>query len=80
MKKTVLYEMKNLYRDDMRVTGYEFGEGEKSVCVVGSTRGNEIQQLYTCGLLVKTLKRIEKAGMINSAKALWLSPQSTHLQ
>ncbi|MCQ2514893.1 MAG: succinylglutamate desuccinylase/aspartoacylase family protein [Ruminococcus sp.] len=74
MKKTVLYEMKNLYRDNMRVTGYEFGCGEKSVCVVGSTRGNEIQQLYTCGLLVKTLKRIEKAGLINENKSIIVIP------
>ena len=74
MKKTILYEMKNLYRDDMRVTGYQFGEGEKSVCVVGSTRGNEIQQLFTCGLLVITLKRMEKAGLINDGKSIMVIP------
>lgn len=47
MNKTVVYELNALYRDAMRITGYEFGEGEKAVCVVGSMRGNEIQQLYT---------------------------------
>lgn len=37
----------------MRVTGYEFGSGEKSVCVVGSMRRNEIQQLFACNKLIK---------------------------
>ena len=48
MNKRVIYEMKGLYRDAFRVTGYEFGEGKKSVCIVGSSRGNEVQQLYCC--------------------------------
>ena len=44
MNKRVIYEMVGLYRDDFQITGYEFGEGEKSVCIVGSSRGNEVQQ------------------------------------
>ena len=27
MKKKVIYELKGLYRDNFRVTGYEFGKG-----------------------------------------------------
>ena len=42
MKKITIYEIQGLYRDKFRVTGYEFGEGEKSVCIVGSMRGNEV--------------------------------------
>ena len=44
VKKKVIYEIKGLYRDDFRVTGYEFGKGKKSVCIVGAMRGNEVQQ------------------------------------
>lgn len=29
MNKRIIYEMKGLYRDSFRVTGYEFGSGEK---------------------------------------------------
>ena len=58
MKKKTIYEINSLYRDNFRVTGYEFGNGKKSVCVVGSIRGNEIQQLYTCSQLIRRLKRM----------------------
>lgn len=44
MKKKIIYELNALYREPMQVMGYVFGEGEKSVCVVGSMRGNEVQQ------------------------------------
>lgn len=64
MKKRVVYEIKGLYRDDFRVTGYEFGTGEKSVCIVGSMRGNEIQQLYCCSMLVKRFKQMEADGKL----------------
>ena len=48
MNKRIIYELKGIYRDTFRVTGYEFGAGEKSVCIVGSSRGNEVQQIYCC--------------------------------
>lgn len=64
MKKRVIYEIKGLYRDNFRVTGYEFGSGEKSVCIVGSMRGNEIQQLYCCSMLVKRFKQLEEDGKL----------------
>ena len=59
MKKRVIYELKGLYRDNLRITGYEFGKGKKSVCIVGTMRGNEVQQLYCCSLLVKKFKQLE---------------------
>ena len=56
MKEDVIYSFKGLYRDDFRVRGYSFGEGEKSVCILGSLRGNEYQQMYVCSLLINELK------------------------
>ena len=35
MKKDVLFSLKSLYRDDLRVTGYRFGSGEPAACIVG---------------------------------------------
>ncbi|MCM1415702.1 MAG: M14 family metallopeptidase [bacterium] len=60
MRKRILYEIQGLYREDFRVTGYEFGEGKEAVCIVGSMRGNEVQQLYCCSRLVKKLKSMEE--------------------
>lgn len=68
MDKKIIYEMTGLYRDNFRVTGYEFGEGEKSVCIVGSTRGNEIQQLYCCSKLIKKFKQLESEEGSKKAK------------
>lgn len=74
MNKTVIYELRSLYRDSFRVTGYTFGEGEQSVCVVGSTRGNEIQQIYTCSKLIQTLKQLEMEEMIVPGKQIMVIP------
>ena len=59
MKQETLYKINGLYRDDFRVTAYQFGEGEKSLCVVGSMRGNEYQQIYVSSQLIKKLKVLE---------------------
>lgn len=74
MNKRTLYEIKGLYRDSFRVTGYEFGEGEKSVCIVGSSRGNEVQQLYCCSRLVKKLKQLEEEGRIREGHKILVIP------
>lgn len=64
MKKDIIFSLSSPYRDDFRVTGYRFGKGEKSCCIIGSLRGNEIQQLYMCSQLVKTLEALERKGDI----------------
>lgn len=64
MIEKIVYEIKSLYRDDFRVKGFEFGSGEKSACIVGGCRGNEVQQIYTCSQLVRQLKILEKKGKI----------------
>ena len=74
MKKKTIYEINSLYRDNFRVTGYEFGNGKKSVCVVGSIRGNEIQQLYTCSQLIRRLKRMEAEGKLIKGHKILVIP------
>ena len=56
MKKEVLYSLKGIYRENFEIEGYRFGHGEKSACIVGAMRGNEIQQLYICSQHIKDLK------------------------
>ena len=64
MKKEVIFSLSGLYRDDFRVTGYRFGSGEPSGCIIGAIRGDEVQQLYICGQLVKALRELEQSGGI----------------
>lgn len=74
MKKVTLFEIKAIYRDDFRVTGYTFGEGEKALCIVGSMRGNENQQLYCCSRLIARLKRLEEDGLLIPGKQIMVIP------
>ncbi len=74
MKETLIYSFKGLYRDDFRVKGFEFGSGEKSVCILGSLRGNEYQQIYVCSILINELKKLEKEGKIADGKSIMVIP------
>ena len=69
-----IYTLQSTYREDLRIKGYEFGKGEKSACIVGSFRGNEIQQMYICSQLVKALKELESNGCISSGKQVLVIP------
>lgn len=74
MNKKIIYEIKGMYRDNFRVTGYEFGEGKKSVCIVGSSRGNEVQQIYCCSQLIKKFKQLEEEGRIRAGNKILIIP------
>lgn len=74
MERKIIYEIKGLYRDDFRVTGFSFGEGEKSLCIVGSMRGNENQQLYCASRLVRKLKQLENDGELISGHEILVIP------
>ncbi|MCM1044618.1 MAG: M14 family metallopeptidase [Candidatus Gastranaerophilales bacterium] len=74
MNKRIIYELKGIYRDTFRVTGYEFGEGVRSVCIVGSSRGNEVQQIYCCSQLVKKMKQLEEEGRITKGHKILIIP------
>lgn len=74
MEQKILFEIKALYRDNFRVTGFSFGEGEEAACIVGAMRGNENQQLYACSQLVKKLKELEQKGRITDGKKILVVP------
>lgn len=74
MKKEVLFEIKALYRGDFKVNGYRFGSGEKAMCILGSTRGNENQQVYCCSQLVRKLTELEARGCIAPGKEILVIP------
>ncbi|MDY3249073.1 MAG: M14 family metallopeptidase [Candidatus Choladocola sp.] len=74
MEQKILFEIKALYRDDFRVTGFSFGHGEKSVCIVGSMRGNENQQLYACSQLIRKLRELEEKGRLEPDREILVIP------
>lgn len=69
-----IYTLHSTYREDMTVRGYQFGKGEKSACIVGPIRGDEIQQLYICSQLVRALKEIEDNGCISAGRQVLVIP------
>ena len=79
MKEVTLFRSEMPYRGRFDIKGYEFGEGEKSVCVVGALRGNEIQQMYICSQLVRRLKRIEDKGEIIPGHSILVIPCANHI-
>lgn len=76
MNKKIIYELKGIYRDSFRVTGYEYGDGEKSVCIIGNMRGNEVQQIYCCSQLVKKFKQLENEGRISKGHKVLIIPSA----
>ncbi len=74
MKREIIYSLRSPYRDEFRICGYRFGSGEKTACIVGAIRGNEVQQLYMCSQLVGILKRLEEKGAIASGRELLVIP------
>lgn len=74
MNKEILFEFTSAHRDNLRVHGYRFGNGDKTLAIVGSLRGNELQQLYIASQIIKTLNRLESEGKINEGKEILIIP------
>lgn len=66
--------MKSTYRDDFVIEGYRFGNGEKTVAIVGPMRGDEVQQQYICSQIVAELQKIESCGGIKEGKSILVIP------
>jgi len=78
MDKKIIYSIKSPYRESMDIVGYTFGAGERSCCVVGALRGNEIQQMAICAQLVDTLKRLEEKGCVVPDRSIMVIPCANH--
>lgn len=74
MRREDIYTLKSMYREDFKIPGYYFGKGEKSACIVGAIRGNEIQQLYICSQLVRILGELEHRGAITASHEILVIP------
>ncbi len=74
MREETIFEMTSSCRDNFRIKGYRFGEGAKSIAIVGAMRGDEIQQQYICAQLVNRLTAIERHGGIVNGKSILVIP------
>ena len=65
MREEVLFTLDTPYRQPLAVKGWRFGNPErKNLAVVGALRGNEIQQMYVCSLLIQSLAELEQEGLL----------------
>lgn len=76
MKIQTIFSMSSAYRDDFRVKAYTFGHGEKTLCIVGSMRGDEMQQQYVAGTLVRLLREAEQQGNIAGGVSISVIPSA----
>lgn len=74
MIRHTIFKLNTIYRDEMHVEGFTFGNGEKTACILGGIRGNELQQMYACATLIKKLTEIEKAGGFKDGKSVTVVP------
>ena len=83
MKQEVLVTQKMPYRGELDIKGMSFGDqsddAELSVCVMGTLRGNEVQQLYIASQLVHRLRHIEESGGIMPGKRIMVIPCGNHI-
>ena len=68
MRRGIVFQMGVPHREPMRIRGFEFGNdrGVRACAIVGSTRGNEVQQTFICARLVAMLANLERDGMIDA--------------
>ena len=64
MRKETILTLETDCGEKKELYGFHFGKGEKSACITGAMCAGEVQQLYICSQLVKTLKELEEKGAI----------------
>lgn len=80
MRTETIFEMTSPCRDNFRIKGFRFGEGEKTLAIVGAMRGDEVQQQYICSQLVSRLTTMEQRGGIVKGEVSWSSPRATRFR
>lgn len=75
MKEEVLFTIDTPYRPALQIRAWRFGDpGQKSLAVMGSLRGNEIQQMYICGQLIQALKAAESSHQLSPECGILVIP------
>ncbi len=79
MREESIFGIDMPYRGRLDIKGFSFGQGEDAVCIVGALRGDEVQQMYICSLLVHRLGRLETRGAIVPGKRILVIPCANHI-
>lgn len=66
--------MTSPYRDSFRIKAYRFGIGRKALAIVGTMRGDEVQQQYVCAKLINELKDLEQQGALAQDHSILVIP------
>lgn len=74
MESIEIMRMRSPYRGDFVVRGFRFGGAERCACIVGGMRGDEVQQLFVAGQIVKNLRRMEEQGRLSAEKGVMVIP------
>jgi hypothetical protein len=74
MRREILFEMKSPYRDDFRIDGFWFGQGQPTMAIVGAMRGDEVQQQFICSQMVSQLRLFEQRGELASDQSVLVIP------
>ena len=74
METLEIMRMPSPYRGDFIIRGYHFGPREKSIAIVGSLRGDEVQQLYVASQIVKNLRIMEADGNLSPEHGILVIP------
>lgn len=76
MRKEILFSMESPYRDTFRIWGYRFGEGKKTLAIVGAMRGDEIHQQFVCARVIECLAHMEADGQIAPGNEILVIPSA----
>ncbi|MBO5449599.1 MAG: succinylglutamate desuccinylase/aspartoacylase family protein [Ruminococcus sp.] len=75
MTEKTIYALESVYREPLEIKAFCFGDmSQKTICIMGAMRGNEVQQMYVCARLVKELKKLEINGQITKNTGIMVIP------
>lgn len=76
MRSKVIFSLSTPYRESMKIRAAEFGNADAQPCcaIVGSMRGNEVQQTFIAANLVGRLRKLEREGLLNGKKRILVIP------
>ena len=75
MRKELLYNISaQPYRESIPVYGWHFGGEEKTLAVMGAIRGDEYQQMYIAGRLIRRLEALEAEGALAKEAGILVIP------
>lgn len=75
MVEKTIFALESVYREPLEIKAFCFGDtSQKTICIMGAMRGNEVQQMYVCARLVQELKKLEINGQIAKNTGIMVIP------